>query len=433
LTRVRCFINSTIAPMDYIFISFSLISFARGASSGASFCDALGLCTIPSSGAYNDTETGEMKCPWGMHLVGAPTRSNDYIVSTADIGDEGPTSYQPGELLDIHIRVLNPMKKFLGILIYAVQNDGILGAEGCPAPGCDGKEEIKVGTWEETDNIFQASCNGKAMTHKEASVKNYHHVLRWRAPEAGSGDVIFRVIVKQGSTNGGFFYWPMVEGDLMLFEGPMSTEYAGEKWVAGPIDQTCPEICASKSRSCDRSVILNGTLDLYDEVKSSLSCQRPLLSKCSKSAPTRDSNNHCWFENYDDAECKDLNTEPISICDDTSTDSPGSQRLCPCGGFQVNSSDTATGTESSSKKKMGDIALGVSALATIIGVFASIFRHSGDGSQFDQQTGGKGEVSQVAFDEEIQEPGIPSAPPAQVEGMVSPTSQYMDNVWAGKF
>jgi len=49
------------------------------------------------------------------------------------------------------------------------------------------------------------------------------------------------------------------------------------------------------------------------------------------------------------------------------------------------------------------------------------------------QNGEKGEVSQVAFDEEIQEPGIPSAPPAQVEGMVSPTSQYMDNVWSGNF
>ena len=92
----------------------------------------------------------------------------------------------------------------------------------------------------------------EAMTHKEASVKNYHHVLRWRAPEAGSGDVIFRVIVKQGSTNGGFFYWPMLEGDLMLLEdstpSPMPTDYPGEQWVAGSIDQTCTEICASKSR-----------------------------------------------------------------------------------------------------------------------------------------------------------------------------------------
>jgi hypothetical protein len=362
-----------------------------------------------------------------MHLVGAPTRSDDYIVSTADIGGKGPTSYQPGELLDIHIRVLNPMKKFLGILIYAVQSDGILGAEGCPSPGCDGKEEIKVGTWEETDDIFQTSCDGKAMTHKEASVKDSHHVLRWRAPKAGSGDVIFRVIVKQGSTSGGFSYWPMLEGDLMLYEGPMYTKYDGEKWVAGPIDQTCPEICASKSRSCDRSVILNGTLDLYDEVKSSLSCQRPLLSKCSKSAPTRDSNKNCWFENYD-AECEDLNAEPINICDDTSTDSPGSERLCPCGGFQVNSSDTATGTESSSKKKMGDIALGISAFVTIIGVFGMLFR--GSDPRFDQQTGEKGEVSQGTFDEENQEPGIPSA---QVEGTVSPTNQYMDNMWSKKF
>ena len=50
-----------------------------------------------------------------------------------------------------------------------------------------------------------------------------------------------------------------------------------------------------------------------------------------------------------------------------------------------------------------------------------------------RQTGEKGEVSQGTFDEENQEPGIPSAPPAQVEGTVSPTNQYMDNVWSGKF
>jgi len=410
-------------------VSFLLMSIARGASSGASFCDALGLCTVPSSGAFNDT--GEMKCPWGMHLVGAPTRSDDYIVSTADIGEEGPTFYEPGELLDIHIRVVNPMKKFLGILIYAVQNDGVLGTEGCPSPGCDGKEEIKVGTWEETDNIFQTSCNGKAMTHKEASVKNYHHVLRWRAPEAGSGDVIFRVIVKQGSTNGGFFYWPMVEGDLMLFEGPMHTEFSGEKWVAGPIDQTCTEICASKSRSCDRSVVLNGTLDLYDEIKSSLSCQRPLLSKCSKSAPTRDSNNYCWFENYD-ADCEDFNTEPINICDDASKESPGSERLCPCGGFQVNSSDEATETESSSSvSRMGQIAWGVSSFLALVSVFIYILKPPG-GSRFDRSTEQEGEVSHVTLDEECQEPAIPSAPPVQVEGMVSPTSKYLDNVWSSK-
>merc|ERR1719242_900191 len=78
-----------------------------------------------------------------MHLVGAPTRSDDYLVSTADIGEEGPTSYKPGELMDIHIRVLNPMKKFLGILLYAVQNDGVLAPKDVLHLGAMGKKKSK--------------------------------------------------------------------------------------------------------------------------------------------------------------------------------------------------------------------------------------------------------------------------------------------------
>merc|ERR1719499_1298374 len=57
------------------------------------------------------------KCPFGMHKVAPPVRSDDFIVSTADFGEIGPTDYVPGEFMDIHIRSLNPMKKFLGILI----------------------------------------------------------------------------------------------------------------------------------------------------------------------------------------------------------------------------------------------------------------------------------------------------------------------------
>lgn len=52
-----------------------------------------------------------------MHKVAAPVRSDDFVVSTADVGETGPTEYVPNELMDIHIRSLNPMKKFLGILM----------------------------------------------------------------------------------------------------------------------------------------------------------------------------------------------------------------------------------------------------------------------------------------------------------------------------
>merc|ERR1719361_1517243 len=361
-----------------------------------------------------------------MHLVGAPTRADDYIGSTADIGEDGPTSYKPGELMDIHIRVLNPMKKFLGILLYAVQNDGVLGPEGCPSPGCDGKEEIKVGSWEETDNIFQVGCDGKALTHREASIKNYHHVFRWRAPEAGSGDVIFRVIVKQGSTNGGFFYWPMLDGDLMLLEDDSSTNdlmaeeqhFPGQEWVAGDISQTCTQICNAQNRACDRSVPLNGTLELYDEVKSSLSCQRPLLSTCLKFAPTRDEEGYCWFENRDSGLCgDDTNVEPANICDVKIENSPGSQRLCPCAeALPSNANASAIGGSSTNGIGIAFVVVGI--LAAMVGGPAVFYFYY-------YREGRKGEPSHVSFDHESQQPGSAK----QIEGMVSPTTHYLDGLW----
>merc|ERR1719499_1480067 len=231
-----------------------------------------------------------------------------------------------GELMDIHVRALNPAKKFLGILIYAVQNDGIIGEEGCPSPGCDGKEEIKVGEWEATDiDNFQVSCDGKAMTHTNAKVKKFHHVFRWRAPQSGSGDVIFRVIVKTGSTNGGWFYWPMETGDLMLFEGVQQP--SAKEWVKGNIGMTCEEVCHSRNQMCDRSVVLDGSLDLYEDVKTDQSCQLPLLSKNTASAPSRDADGFCYFQN------SELNDAPTTnICDASSgaENEFESERLCPC-------------------------------------------------------------------------------------------------------
>jgi len=265
-------------------------------------------------------------CPYGMHKVAAPVRSDDYFVGTADFGESGSSEYIPGELMDIHVRSLNPAKKFLGILIYAVQNDGIIGEEGCPSPGCDGKEEIKVGEWEATDiDNFQVSCDGKAMTHTNAKVKKFHHVFRWRAPQSGSGDVIFRVIVKTGSTNGGWFYWPMETGDLMLFEGVQQP--SPKEWVQGNIGMTCEEVCQSRNQMCDRSVVLDGSLDLYEDVKTDQSCQLPLLSKNTASAPSRDADGFCYFQN------SELNDAPTTnICDASSgaENEFESERLCPC-------------------------------------------------------------------------------------------------------
>jgi len=311
----------------YCFIAFIYtITLTNAASSGAKKCDALGLCTIPASGAYTDPN-GEVMCPWGMHLVTPPRRSDAYIVSTAPYGETGPTHYTPGQYMDIHVITVGPQyMKFLGILMYAVQVSDGLGPEGCPE-GCDGMEEVKLGSWEVTNNMFQVSepCDGQAITHRNADPKPYNNVFRWKAPEAGSGDVMFRVVIKQGSTNMGHFWWPMTSGDLMLTEG--STESISE-WFSGDVSSTCTEICAAENRECDRSMP-TGSLALYSEhVGKTQGCQAPLLSTCSRTAPSRDEEGFCWFDNQDSGLC-DHSQPVINICDAVEV-AGGSSRLCPC-------------------------------------------------------------------------------------------------------
>jgi len=314
--------------MYCITVAILMISLAHSASSGAKKCDALGLCTHPSSGAYLNPTTGEVGCPWGMHLVTAPERSDAYVVSTAPYGETGPTYYTPGQYMDIHVITVGPQyMKFLGILMYAVQVSDGLGPEGCPSPGCDGKEEVKLGMWEVTNSMFQVSepCNGQAITHSNADPKPYHNVFRWKAPEAGSGDVMFRVVIKQGSTNMGHFWWPMTSGDLMLTEGP--TESISE-WFSGDVSLTCAAICAAQNRECDRSMPTGNLGHYSDHVGKTQSCQLPLLSTCSRTAPSRDEEGYCWFDNQDSGLC-DQSLPSTNICDALEV-AGGSERLCPC-------------------------------------------------------------------------------------------------------
>ena len=50
-------------------------------------------------------------CPYGMHLVGHPTRSDDYeVVANVE-------RYTPGELVEIKLKSKNPVRKILGLLM----------------------------------------------------------------------------------------------------------------------------------------------------------------------------------------------------------------------------------------------------------------------------------------------------------------------------
>lgn len=243
----------------------------HGMSLGAPTCDALGVC---ASGT----------CPPGMDQVAPPTRNSQYTIRTGDgRPSDDPTEYEPNSIVDIHVRTLDYDGKYIGMLIYAVEADqnGQFDASGCPTgkPGCDGSVEVKTGEWVvPSGEPFRCSsiCGCSALTHDSATLKRFHHVLHWRAPAAGTGKVIFRVIIKVGPTNGGWFYWPM-QRDLELSEGKLQTD-TGITWVHGAEGQSCKDACRNENQDfeCSPREMMSG----YSDFKQSFVCPTPLFTSC---------------------------------------------------------------------------------------------------------------------------------------------------------
>lgn len=302
-----------------MFVQMILVFFilcVNSRSSGAMVCDALGVC---ASGT----------CPPGMDQVKAPARNENYTIRTGD-GDpaDDPVTYRPGELMDIHFRTTDIDAKPIGILIYAVEA-GTYPTKGCPTPGCDGFAEFKVGSWEIANGEpYQTVCDQQALTHIDAKMKNFHMTFHFRAPEEGTGNIIFRAIVKRGPTNGGEFWWPMKDGDLKLYEEyDMSSD--GISWLEGDFGESCDKACASQSMGCDASAMSSSTVE--DDFKSSVVCGAPLLSACddTKSSPFKDSDGDCFVNT---ASCMDSS----ATCD---ASDPDVQRICACSMPKLSSTD----------------------------------------------------------------------------------------------
>jgi len=251
-------------------------------------------------------------CPKGMDKVTPPVRHEGYrVYADSD-------KYTPGEALTITVEVLDKTKKYLGLMIYAVVNDAdSYGPSGCPlhesgvpTRGCDGYAETKVGTWEVNESPdWQIGGCPEILTHSHAALKKYYEKFTWIAPDAGFGSVIFRVLIKHGSTNGGMFYWPMLE-DLVVEEGPPPSNETAV-WHTGSISQSCNTICGNLGKACSMDQESFTKLDGYEMMKRSpeATCQMPLLSSCQQQSPTKDSETgHCWLSNPASTQCD----EPMS-------------------------------------------------------------------------------------------------------------------------
>ena len=337
---------------------------ASALSSGPKTCDAISLCD----------EDGV--CPEGMHLVGPPVRSSTYLVETE------AASYTPGKLVTLTVRVVQPT-------IQGTRNAGKLQClctgKKCPAPYCDcgdtGKccgsknkctltaepflegskyiglllyavrtndpGETKVGSWElpvQSSPPFMAmggpSCEGKALVQTSATLKRYTERFWFRGPAQGTGSITFRVLLKQGDTNGGNFYWPsagngnappsngVAGGDLTLTEAPLPVAPLVQ-WVRGTAGLTCDQVCTVAGRACDPSRYSDarGADGLLSAIGDLYLCAPPLLSSCDPFAPsaTGYGDGWCWYA--DPTRC------PAAGASECSATPPGPEtglRFCPC-------------------------------------------------------------------------------------------------------
>ena len=308
-------------------------------------CDAITLCA-------------PVVCPPGMTAVAPPERSDVYRFGTAD----GATSYLPGELLPMVLNVTartilgkrdagatsvgEETAKYLGLLVYAVDS-----------------YEHKVGTWQialdETPRFWtppDPGCGRHALMHGDAELKGFQERFVFQAPPAGTGPITFRVLVKQGETNKGAFYWAasvntsasqptvlqrpsrgMPGGDLVLSEAGEgaadSVQWirAADRAADWPGAQSCTAVCASAGLTCNDTALAAASSEaaLLPQLERDFLCVPPLLSGC-LGAPRMSGlgDGFCW---YRAATCPDSGMTP---CDEVPTDDYASSiRLCACSTF----------------------------------------------------------------------------------------------------
>jgi hypothetical protein len=123
-----------------------------------------------------------------MYWASRPVHS-DCFKLTAGMDEDNPvTSYEPNQILQLHLRVTCYGMLFRGLLLYAV-ND----------------KEQKVGDWQISDadpvefkrpwTDPSSPCFG-ALMHASAEYKAYDSVLYFQTPPEGTGNITFRCLIK---------------------------------------------------------------------------------------------------------------------------------------------------------------------------------------------------------------------------------------------
>ena len=329
----------------------------RGAWATSSGIDGLHVCNVLTEelGCHPDqfTNGDHLKCaeksaPFTkyMHWTTRAVRDGRWSITAGPESAPARTSYKPGELIEIHVRMLNYWNAhtYRGIMMHFQQSSDA-NAAGAFAKqdrtNANGLWNPTVGEWHVVPqnprmfhNTLNTGCGKGVLLHATATYKNSHEVFWFKAPAQGTGTIALRALVKQGDANMGEFYFPMQNGDLILTEDTNALPAPSGAWVRGNPGESCTEACARLStKGCDAASLQTGLVtpammqsQIIDERVAQ--CDVPLLSNCDQLGPTTSETDYCYV--YDSSLCTGRNQQ-TPTCAARSTDPLDSRRLCPCG------------------------------------------------------------------------------------------------------
>eukprot|EP00949_MAST-11_sp_MAST-11-sp1_P002317 g2317.t1 len=322
--------NSRIAiVVGAVFVWSATTASATSAGDGGSCMDAVKLCTMGCPDDGKDRPWANSGCcPPGMDLVQPPEYSDKYAIEASSSG-----SYRPCEVTTITIRVKDPAYKYLGLLLYAVVDDG---------------KEKKVGSWSVPPRSgigaprfwLPPACKGSAVMHANAGVKHFVSEFHFVGPPPGTGKIRFRALIKFGETNGGRFFWAGQE-DLTLTEAAATAQQAGPTWIRSKEGQSCAEACAAagpqggSAAECDADAMKSSETSMEGPSRHFV-CRDPAfvvnsqVSCATKSGILTDSDGFCYQRSAGDG------CDGVDFC--AKPPVGDMMRLCACSGIPTTTS-----------------------------------------------------------------------------------------------
>ena len=216
-----------------------------------------------------------------MDWAAAPIPSDGFELSTTFPYDaSAPLSYVAGSPIRLHIVQKASLDRYLGLMLYAVKDPRGQGA----VPTSDIPNQ--VGDWIIGPNdpfkvirpIENGQNGGTCVVHSNSHLKLLHHTVFFTAPK-GTGTITFRLLLKSGEQNKGFFYTPA--RTLTLQEGFTALPSPHQQTN---LNETCAAACwrsSTVTKYCDpiRTAALNSSADITADFNFN-TCLPPLVSSC---------------------------------------------------------------------------------------------------------------------------------------------------------